>query len=118
MSEYILSADNDLAFLLTLKKANAAGALVPFLGPGSGTAHIALNADSDVVLDADLTCAVTHTANGKWIVPFDAAKFTSALLDAHFTEEGDAYCVVNVPGAIRRAIKLIHRKAVIVEAPL
>ena len=100
---------NDLAFLVTLKIADpVTGAMAP-LETGTVTAFLATSDAPDAVAaDGTLVATVVYTGrHGKWLVSFDAAILTVALLASKFTA-ATPYCIVQAPSAVRFAIELAY----------
>jgi hypothetical protein len=110
-----LSPLNDLAFLATIRVVNASGSLTA-LETGSPTAFLALS-DSPTATAADVSLVTTPTytgAGGKWLVSFDAAVLTPALLASLFGSV-TPYVIISFPGAIRVAVQCAYLASRVVQ---
>ena len=101
---------NDLNLKVHLDEIDATGALVPVTS-GTVTAFLATSKDSTAVAaDPSLSVAAVYLSAGDWLVTFDAAILTSALLAAKFAS-ATPYCVVAAPGRVRVYIPLVYGDA-------
>lgn len=104
----------DLALLVTLKKVNAAGAMVPF---EAGTVDVFIaNSESSTAVAADVTLVGTATytgAGGKWKVEVDATVLLPALLASLFAAT-TPWLIVWAQDAQRIAIELAYSDAKVV----
>jgi hypothetical protein len=109
MTAVQLHPRNDLAFVVTVRRANSAGRLVPLEQATDPVAFLATSSGSEATA-ADPTLSVTPTPTGsagKWLVVFQSDTLTAqALEDAGFAEGTPLYCVVQFDEGVRVAVEL------------
>ena len=105
---------NDLYFLVTLSQVSSTTGEVSALTTGSPTCFLATsNSPTATAADATLAGTITHVGTaaagnqGTWLVSFDAAALTAALLATHFATV-TPYCIINLTGGIRVYVELAY----------
>jgi hypothetical protein len=90
---------NDLALLATLKTVSQTTGKAVTLTSGTVTAFLA---------DATLTATVTYLSSvSKWLIEFDGAALTAALLNTHFAA-ATPYLIIQSTGNLRTASALAY----------
>lgn len=115
MASIPFSPLNDLSLLVNLAKVNpVSGAVEPlitgtvdhFISNGNDPAT-AVPADGTLVGTAVYTGVVDPLTNaGKWLIQYDAAVFTAALLAAKFAGAAKAYLIIKQTGGFWTYIDL------------
>ena len=108
MSIPVLYPTNDFAMIATLRVPNSAGVLVA-LETGTPSAFLAVS-DSPTATAADATLVMTPTytgQGGKWLVAFDAAVLTPALLASLFASV-TPYIIIAFLNASRVAVECAY----------
>lgn len=101
MAAIPLYALNDLAIKTKLKVINPTTGVVSPLTSGTVTAFLATtNTASAVAAAPALTMSPTHLGGGVWLIFFDGAVLTTALLDPIFGSVAP-YLIVQQPGDVR-----------------
>jgi hypothetical protein len=100
---------NDLAFLVTLYTINPTTAAKEKITSGTVTAFLAAaNTPTATAADPTLTGTVAYvSAKGRWLVTFDGAALTAALLASSFGS-ATPYLIVEKAGDVRIAIELAY----------
>lgn len=78
------------------------GTVTAFLATSSGPAATAA--------DAALTMSPAHLGNGEWLITFDAAVLTTALLDPLFAAT-PPFLIVQKPGDVRAYAPVVYATA-------
>lgn len=99
---------NDWAATVTLKDVGSDGRPVP-LETGTVTVFLAIaNTPTATAADPSLSVAATYTgAGGKWLIQFDGATLTAALLATHFAST-PPYLIIVQLGSIRTYATLTY----------
>lgn len=99
---------NDLVLEVKLTKVNTTTGATEPLTTGTVTAFIAnANTPTATAADPTLTGTCTHVGSGRWIIEFDAAILTAALLASLFAS-ATPYCIVQVTNGTRTYIELVY----------
>jgi hypothetical protein len=107
MSTLYLYPLNDFSVKIPLKDVDASGNIVP-LTTGTVTAFFATsNSPTATTADGTLTTTATHIGGGKWLVQFDAAVLTAALLATLFASTLP-YLIVQKPSGVRVYFDVIY----------
>jgi hypothetical protein len=114
MTTFNLYPLNDFAVRVTLKDIDTTpgsptfGKSIP-LTSGSVTAFLATsNAPTAAAADPSLTMSPTHIANGVWLVSFDAAVLTAALLATLFAATLP-FLIVQKPSGVRVYYDVVYQ---------
>lgn len=98
---------NDLSLLVTLKYVDSAGAIQP-LTTGVVSHFLATtNTPTATQADATLQGTATHINNGQWLIQYDAAVLTAALLATLFASQ-TPYLIVQQPNGVRGYVTLTY----------
>lgn len=114
MTTFNLFPLNDFAVRVTLKDIDTNPASPTFgksipLTTGTVTAFLATSNDpTATAADGTLTMSPTHIANGVWLVSFDAALLTAALLNTLFSATLP-YLIVQKPSGVRVYFDVIYQ---------
>jgi hypothetical protein len=100
---------NDLALLATLKTVSQTTGKAVTLTSGTVTAFLATSSGpSATAADATLTATVTYLSSvSKWLIEFDGAALTAALLNTHFAA-ATPYLIIQSTGNLRTASALAY----------
>ena len=105
---------NDLYLTVQLQQVSSTTGEVSALTTGSPTCFLATaNTPAATAADPTLAGTITHVGTaaagnlGTWLVTFDAAALTAALLNTHFASV-TPYCIINLTGGIRVYIQLAY----------
>ena len=96
-----IHALNDFAVKAKLRTMNPTTGVIGPLTSGTVTAFLSTtNTAAATAADAALSMTPTHMGDGVWLIFFDAAVLTTALLDTHFAST-PPYLIVQQTGELR-----------------
>lgn len=97
----VLYALNDFFAKVALRQVDASTGVETALTTGTVTAFLATGyGPTATAADPALSVSATHLGKGVWLIAFDAAVLTTALLDPLFGST-PAYLIVQQPGGLR-----------------
>lgn len=98
---------NDLVLEVKLTKVNTTTGAVEPLTTGTVSAFLATSPTATSGIDASLVGTCTHIGSGRWIIEFDAAILTAALLATHFASN-TPYCIISVLNGTKTYVQLVY----------
>ena len=108
MADINISPLNDLSIIVILKGVDPATGKAIQLTTGTVTHFIATsNTPTATAADAALSGVATHVGSGKWLISYDAAVLTAALLDTLFASV-TPYLIIQQPNEFRVYVPLVY----------
>ena len=110
MSAPKISSQNPLLLAVKFKKQSASGSIsTAYHTTGTVSAFLATSGASDATAaDASLvaTCAYDSGNAPWWSVYFPASVLTQTLMDTHFADPAECWCIATHSGGVREVIQL------------